>query len=66
MIELSIKLRETREQSDEKRELMICKVEKKIPKLNSIANALIKKLNQPKYLQITTDMAEVLDDVENN
>jgi hypothetical protein len=52
---MTVQLRDARERGDDRREEMIMKIKKKIPKLNKQTETLLTEIKDPKYYDIESD-----------
>jgi hypothetical protein len=53
---MTVQLRDARERGDDKKDEMIYKIKRKIPELNSQTLTLMNEIEDPKYLDINSDM----------
>lgn len=59
--QLTHQLREAREKSEKRRDEMIIKIKKKIPKLDAMTSEMLIELSDPKYLSIESNIHILID-----
>ncbi len=66
MIQINKEVNIARESTDRNKDSIKKQVQKKVPKLNFITEQFLEELDQEKYLDIQSDMSEVLKQVSHN
>lgn len=52
--------------SSRRKDAIKVKIKAKVPKLNKITNEFLEELENPKYLDIESDLLEILEQIERN
>jgi hypothetical protein len=56
----------TKEQTVKRKDMVKNRIKKKVPKLNQITDNFIEELEDPRYLDITSDLDEMLLQIDRN
>ena len=63
---LNKKIHQSREASSQKKESIKIRITTKVPKLNKVTDEFIEELQDPKYLDIKSDIDEILIQIDEN